>query len=72
MPQNKSWLRLSTVNGVAARRYASIAEAAEYISCNPATIRVMLADGRLTKYSLGPRVLRVDLNEIDAIMAAGA
>jgi excisionase family DNA binding protein len=54
------------------RRYAKVPEAADYVGCNPATIRVMLADGRLTPYSLGPRILRVDLNEIDAVMERNA
>jgi excisionase family DNA binding protein len=54
------------------RRYAKVADAATYLDVNQATIRTMLADGRLTAYRLGPRVLRVDLNEVDAAMAAGS
>lgn len=64
---NKSRARLDTING--GRRYAKISEAAEYLHVHEITVRAMLADGRLTRYQLGPRVVRVDLNEIDAAMA---
>ena len=50
------------------RRYAKIAEAAEYLGVTTRTIRQMIADGRLTGYRNGPRVIRVDLNEVDAAM----
>jgi len=50
------------------RRYASIAEAAEYLSVTTRTIRQMIADGRLTGYRSGGRLVRLDLNEIDAAM----
>jgi excisionase family DNA binding protein len=47
------------------RRYGSIADAAEYIGVTPRTIRQMIADGRLTGYRNGTRLVRVDLDEID-------
>jgi excisionase family DNA binding protein len=50
------------------RRYGSIADAAEYLGVTPRTIRQMIADGRLTGYRNGPRLIRVDLNEVDAAM----
>lgn len=50
------------------RRYGSIADAAEYLGVTPRTIRQMIADGRLTGYRNGPRLVRVDLNEVDAAM----
>jgi excisionase family DNA binding protein len=53
------------------RRHAKIEAAANYIDVNPATIRVMLADGRLRAFKLGDRVVRVDLNELDAAMEQG-
>jgi excisionase family DNA binding protein len=68
MPKNTARDRQSR----AGRRYAKIPEAADYLKVNPMTIRVMLADGRLTPYRLGPRILRVDLNEVDAAMEHGA
>jgi excisionase family DNA binding protein len=67
VPKNTARERIS----VGGRRYAKVEQAAEYLNVNPATIRTMLADGRLTAYAMGRRVLRVDLNEIDAAMAAG-
>lgn len=50
------------------RRYATQAEAAEYLGVTTRTIRQMIADGRLTGYRLNPRFIRVDLDEIDAAM----
>uniref|UniRef100_A0A5Q5CFD0 DNA binding domain, excisionase family n=1 Tax=Mycobacterium sp. (strain JLS) TaxID=164757 RepID=A0A5Q5CFD0_MYCSJ len=50
------------------RRYATQAEAAEYLGVTTRTIRQMIADGRLIGYRLNPRFIRVDLNEIDAAM----
>lgn len=47
------------------RRYGSIPDAAEYLGVHPATVRQMIADGRLTGYRSGPKLIRVDLNEID-------
>lgn len=66
MPRYKARERLQHVNG--GRRYVKISVAAKYIGVSEATIRVMMSDGRLTRYQLGPRVLRVDLNEVDALM----
>ena len=50
------------------RRYVSVAEAADYLQVTTRTIRQMIADGRLTGYRSGTRLVRVDLNEIDAAM----
>jgi excisionase family DNA binding protein len=50
------------------RRYVKIAEAAEYLQVTDRTIRQMIADGRLTGYRSGTRLVRIDLNELDAAM----
>lgn len=50
------------------RRYVTPTQAAEYIGVTPRTIRQMLADGRLRGYQCGARLIRLDLNEIDAAM----
>ena len=50
------------------RRYVKLAEAAEYLQVTDRTIRQMIADGRLTGYRSGSRLIRVDLNEIDRVM----
>jgi excisionase family DNA binding protein len=56
------------MRGALARRYAKIAEAAAYLQVTDRTIRQMIADGRLTGYRSGGRLVRVDLNEVDAAM----
>lgn len=48
------------------RRLVSIAETAAYASVNPRTIRRRIADGTLNAYRLGPRLIRIDLDEVDA------
>lgn len=50
------------------RRYVPQSEAADYLGVNVRTIRQMIADGRLTGYRSGTRLVRVDLNEIDSAM----
>jgi excisionase family DNA binding protein len=50
------------------RQYANITEAADYLQVTTRTIRAMINDGRLTGYRNGKRLVRVDLNEIDAAM----
>jgi excisionase family DNA binding protein len=52
----------------ATRRLVAIDQAAEYVSCNPRTIRRRISDGQLTGYRMGPRLLRVDLNELDDLL----
>lgn len=47
------------------RNYATLKQAAEYLGVTDRTIRQMIADGRITGYRNGPRLIRVDLNEID-------
>lgn len=50
------------------RRYATLKQAAAYISVTDRTVRQMIADGRITGYANGPRLIRVDLNEIDDVV----
>lgn len=50
------------------RRYVSIAGAADYLGVTDRTVRQMIADGRLTGYRNGKRLIRLDLTEIDAAM----
>jgi excisionase family DNA binding protein len=51
------------------RRYITIPDAAEYLQVTTRTIRQMMADGRLTGYRAGSRLVRVDMNEIDDLMS---
>jgi excisionase family DNA binding protein len=50
-------------------RWASIAGAADYVGCTKRTIERRLETGELTAFrGLGSRLLRLDLNEIDAVL----
>jgi excisionase family DNA binding protein len=60
--------RSDTPNRAQRRRYVKISEAAEYLDVTERTIRAMVYDGRLTAYRSGRRLVRLDLNEIDAAM----
>lgn len=51
-----------------ARRLAPLNGAAEYAGVHPRTLRRRIADGSLTGYRMGPRIIRVDLNEVDALL----
>ena len=68
MSQNNSQ-RISG-KGHVGRRYAKIAEAADYLGVTDRTIRQMISDGRITGYRSGTRIVRVDLNQLDADMVA--
>jgi len=52
----------------AGRRWATTQEAADHLGVTTRTIRAMLADGRLRGYRSGTRLVRVDLNEVDAAL----
>ena len=70
-PKNAARERLSAVNA-SGRRWANLRLTAEYIGVCERTVRLMVEDGRLTQYSLGPRIVRFDLNEVDAAMTPKA
>ncbi len=52
----------------ARRRYVTINDAADYLGVSERTIRQMIADRRLKAYRNGRKIIRLDLNEIDAAM----
>lgn len=58
----------STRPDPAVRRLVSLQRGAEYLECAERTIRRMVADGRITGYRVGPRMVRIDLNELDALL----
>lgn len=60
----------SSATIMARRRWASPAEAAEYLRVTTRTIRQMIADGRITGYRSSSRLVRIDLNEVDAAMTS--
>jgi excisionase family DNA binding protein len=49
-------------------RWASIDDAADYLEVNPRTVRRMISAGDIPGHRLGPRLIRVDLNEVDKSM----
>ncbi|MGD8151418.1 helix-turn-helix domain-containing protein [Ornithinimicrobium sp. Y1694] len=50
------------------RRLVTLDAAAEYAACSTKTLRRRISDGSLTGYRLGPRMLRIDLDELDAML----
>ena len=48
--------------------YISISDTADYLGVTTRTVRQMIADGRLTGYRLGARVVRLRRDEIDAAL----
>ena len=50
------------------RRLASLVDAAEYAAISTKTIRRRIACGDLTGYRVGPRLIRIDLTELDAML----
>jgi len=65
-------LAVKPIHPVVQRRYAKLKEAATYIGVTERTIRQMIADGRICRYRSGSRLVRIDLNELDAAMLRGA
>ena len=57
----------STAKNPARRRLASVAEAATYADVSTRTIRRYIAEGRLTGYRIGPRLVKVNLADIDGL-----
>lgn len=49
-------------------RWASLEDGAGYAGIGLRTLRDMIARGEITGYRLGSKLVRVDLNEIDAAM----
>jgi excisionase family DNA binding protein len=48
---------------------ASLAEVADTLGCSTKTVRRYIADGRLTGYRMGPRLIRVDMAEVAAMLS---
>ncbi len=56
----------------AQRRWASKETLADYLDVDPQTIDRWREQGLITAYRCGPRLLRYDLAEIDAMITASA
>jgi excisionase family DNA binding protein len=46
----------------------SIADVSEYLGVTTRTVQQMIADGRLPAYRLGPRVVRLRRDDVDAAL----
>lgn len=55
-------------NQVTRRRFESLAEAAERTGLSVRTLRRRIAEGALTAYRSGPRVIRLNPEDVDRIM----
>lgn len=51
------------------KNYKSLTEAAKYADVSPRTLRRWIAENRLTAYRAGPRLIKVDLQEIDRMLS---
>lgn len=52
--------------------YLTVQEAAVRLRCSTKTIRRYVATGQLTGYRVGPTMLRLRANELDAMVSRGA
>jgi excisionase family DNA binding protein len=50
------------------KRLASVQAAADYACVHPDTIRRRIAAGNLVGYRFGKRIIRVDLDQLDALL----
>ncbi|MBE7195957.1 MAG: helix-turn-helix domain-containing protein [Gordonia polyisoprenivorans] len=50
------------------RRLESLPSAAEYAGVSVRTLRRYIADGRVRAYRVGPRLIKVDLADLDAML----
>lgn len=53
----------------ARRRYETLQSAADRLAVDTRTLRRWIAAGRLEAYRTGPRLLRLDVDEVDALLA---
>lgn len=51
-----------------AKKFLTQHEAAEYLGCTVRTIRRYIAEGRLRGHRVGPRMVRVAVDDLDALI----
>ena len=51
------------------RTMISLEDAARRLDVHPRTVRRYIAESRLTAFRVGPRLIRVDAAEVDALLA---
>ena len=49
-------------------RWATIEGVADHLGMSTVTVRRMISAGDLTGYRVGKRAIRIDLNEVDALL----
>lgn len=62
-------MALKTPDLIKPRRWASLPDAAEYIQVSQKTLRRMIAQGSITGYRINSRLIRLDLDELDALLS---
>ena len=50
--------------------FATITEAADHLRCSTKTVRRYIATGRLAAFRVGPRMLRIETSDLDALIRA--
>jgi excisionase family DNA binding protein len=58
---------LSRADVLAQKQSVDLAFASEYLGVSIQSVRRRIAEGRLKAYRVGPRAIRVDLAELDAL-----
>lgn len=66
--QSRSSQPAQTTTPLTQRRLRSIADAAAEADVSTRTIRRYIAEGRLTGYRVGPRLVKVDLADLDTLV----
>lgn len=59
--------RVRSAGDVTSRRLVSIAKAAEAQDVSTRTMRRWIAQGRIRGYRVGPRLVKVDLDDLDRL-----
>ena len=59
---------MTTLPPASRRHYESVSEAAARVGVSTKTIRRWIASGQLAGYRMGPRLLRVDPDDVDAML----
>lgn len=59
---------MNTPSGASRRHYESVGQAAARVGVSTKTVRRWIASGQLAGYRMGPRLLRVDPDDVDAML----
>jgi excisionase family DNA binding protein len=52
----------------ARRELLSLADAARLLDCSPRTVRRRISEGTLRAYRVGPRLVKIDLADVEALL----